>query len=143
MLNVFWLNKMKYNFFIILFFFLSPHILFAYELCDDGTHCEETGAHCGIEVVCDGIDYVTCIANPQSQTQYIKCFIHDGTGPYVMFSFEFGNYYVDATGNEPIGGDVGYSISDPVPLGDAVVPSIIFMLGYAGFIFYRKRKARL
>lgn len=139
MLNVFWLNKMKYNFFIILFFFLSPHILFAYEICDDGSHCEQEGAHCGIEVVCDGIDYVDCIANPQSQTQYIKCFIHDGTGPYVMI----GDYYVLINGGEQIGGDFRYSISDPVPLGDAVVPSIIFMLGYAGFIFYRKRKARL
>lgn len=130
---------MKYNFLIILFFFLSPHFLFAYDLCDDGTHCEETGAQCGIEVVCDGIEYLTCVMNPESQTQYIKCFIKEDGGPYERF----GDYYVDATGNEPVGGDFGYSISNPIPLGDAVVPSIIFMLGYAGFIFYRRRKARL
>lgn len=143
MLNVFWLNKMKYNFFIILFFFLSPHILFAYEICDDGSHCEQEGAHCGVEVVCDdGVPIVDCIAyfsgGGDVETN-IRCFFSDVTGPYVMI----GDYYALINGGEQIGGDFRYSISDPVPLGDAVVPSIIFMLGYAGFIFYRRRKARL
>ena len=132
---------MKYNFFIILFFFLSPHILFAYEICNDGTHCEEEGAQCGFELICDG-DPLFCYQdaiNGIADTR-IRCFINDG-GPYVYVIEQ--DFYIDATGNEEIGGVVGFSISDPVPLGDAVVPSIIFMLGYAGFIFYRRRNARL